>query len=230
MPRRDEDVEVPVVGRLSRDAAFSFCGGAGGSAAPAGGVGAPSGPSGSSTASSFVDCVPYCRRRGPRPAGERGAADALGAELAAALFGVGDSVLDSSLSCFGASCADREGTSAPESVSCGASRARVSSYLPRENHHRDPWWCDWCWTGDRLADVSRHWTSVTSRQRPMREVRTGNGPNVMLEAHRSPSRPHKVEVREPFLQPRRAHRSRDPSPCVTIKYAYGTCPRAPLPS
>lgn len=48
----------------------------------AGGVAAPSGPRGSSTASSLVDWAPYCRRRGPRPAGERGAAEALGAEPA----------------------------------------------------------------------------------------------------------------------------------------------------
>lgn len=200
MPRRDEDVEVPVAGRLFRDATFSFCGGAGGSAA--GGVAAPSGPSGSSTASSFVDWVPYCRRRGPRPAGERGAADALGAELAAALFCVGESVLDSSLSCFGGSCADCEGTSVPESVSYDTSRARVSSYLPRENHHRDPWWCDCCCTGDRLADVSRYRASVTSRWRPMREVRTGNVPNVMPEVHCcSPSTPQSCDVVDLFFQP-----------------------------
>lgn len=118
IPRSDDDVEVPVVGRLFRDATFSFCGGAGPTSAAGGGVGAPNGPRGSSTASSFVDWVPYCRRRGPRPAGERGAAEALGAELAAALFDVGESVLDSSLSCLGVSCAgaDREGTSAGLSV------------------------------------------------------------------------------------------------------------------
>lgn len=110
---RSDDAGAPDAGRLFRDAADSFCGGAGGPTSGAvDGVGAPSGPRGSSTASSFVDWVPYCRRRGPRAAGERGAAEALGAELAAALFAVGDSVLDSSWSCFGVSCTDCEGTSA----------------------------------------------------------------------------------------------------------------------
>lgn len=65
----------------------SFCGGACWPAGP--GVespkGAPRGPKGSSTASSFVACAPYCFLRGPRAAGERGAAEALalGAVVAA---------------------------------------------------------------------------------------------------------------------------------------------------
>jgi hypothetical protein len=84
MPRRD-DVEVVVVGRGLREGAGSFCGGAGGASGPDGGVAAPKGPRGSSTASKRVDCVPYCRLRGPRAAGDRGAADALGTELAVAL-------------------------------------------------------------------------------------------------------------------------------------------------
>lgn len=146
MPRSDDDVEAPAAGPLFRDAIFSFCGGAGGPTSDAvGGVGAPSGPRGSSTASSFVDCVPYCRRRGPRAAGERGAAEALGAVLAAALFDVGESVLDSSWSCFGVSCTDcDEGTSATGSTSPREARARRQSYHPKGNHHRDPLWCDCC--------------------------------------------------------------------------------------
>src|SRR5690242_3717524 len=136
MPRRDDDVDVPVAGRLFRAAVLSFCGGEGGPAAgAAGGVAAPSGPSGSSTASSFVDWVPYCRRRGPRPAGERGAADTLGAELAAASLGVGEGVLDSSLSCLGASCADCEGTSATRSAWNRGARPRTAPYHPTGNHH-----------------------------------------------------------------------------------------------
>ena len=139
MPRRDDEVEVPVIGRLFRVAAFSFCGGAGGATSAAGGgVGAPSGPSGSSTASSFVDWVPYCRRRGPRAAGERGAAAALGAELVAALSVVGESVLFSPLSCLGGSWADCEGTSAGRSVLLWAAWARDISYRPTGNHHRGP--------------------------------------------------------------------------------------------
>lgn len=107
MPRNDDDAEAPVVGRLFRDTTFSFWGGAGGSISDAvGGVGAPSGPRGSSTASSFVGCVPYCRRRGPRAASDRGAAEVLDVELAAALFDVGESALDSPWSCFGVSCTD----------------------------------------------------------------------------------------------------------------------------
>jgi hypothetical protein len=80
-------VEASGAARELREAADSFWGGAGGAlSAAAGGVEAPSGPSGSSTASSLVDWVPYCRRRGPRLAGERGAAEALGAELSSAVF------------------------------------------------------------------------------------------------------------------------------------------------
>ena len=62
----------------------SFCGGAGGASGPGGAFanGPPSGPRGSSAASSFVACPPYCFLRGPRPAGERGAAETLGAEIA----------------------------------------------------------------------------------------------------------------------------------------------------
>ena len=85
MPRSDEEVEVPLVGSGLRDGADSFCGGAGGASGPGGGVAAPRGPKGSSTASSVVDLSPYCFLRGPRPAGERGAADALGPELAVAV-------------------------------------------------------------------------------------------------------------------------------------------------
>ena len=74
----------------------SFCGGAGGAswsrAASAGELpsGAPNGPRGSSTASNFVACPPYCFRRGPRPAGERGAAAAPRAEIAVDLLSGGD--------------------------------------------------------------------------------------------------------------------------------------------
>jgi hypothetical protein len=80
-------VEASGAALVLRDAADSFWGGAGGAfSAAAGGVEAPSGPSGSSTASSLVGWVPYCRRRGPRLAGERGAAEALGAALSFAEF------------------------------------------------------------------------------------------------------------------------------------------------
>lgn len=79
-PRKD-DAEASGAGRVLRDAADSFWGGAGGVfSAAMGGVAAPKGPNGSSTASSLVDWTPYCRRRGPRLAGERGAAEALGVE------------------------------------------------------------------------------------------------------------------------------------------------------
>jgi hypothetical protein len=81
-PRSDE-AEPSGARREVRDAADSFWGGAGGAVSSAvGGVEAPRGPRGSSTASSLVDWVPYCRLRGPRPAGERGAAAAEGAEPA----------------------------------------------------------------------------------------------------------------------------------------------------
>jgi hypothetical protein len=88
MPRVDE-VEVAVVGREPLDAATSFCGGTGGASGAVGGVGAPNGPSGSSTASRRGAWTPCCRFRGPRPAGERGAADALDAED---VFCLGDEV------------------------------------------------------------------------------------------------------------------------------------------
>lgn len=90
MPGSD-DVDVPGVGRGLRSRASSFCGGAGGASGPEGGVGAPRGPKGSSTASSFVACAPYCLLRGPRPAGERGAAETFGTVLADALGGDSDS-------------------------------------------------------------------------------------------------------------------------------------------
>ena len=74
MPRNEEEADAAPAGRVPR-AAASFWGGAGGATGsrPGDGVGAPRGPSGSSTASSLVDCTPWGRRRGPRPAGERGA-------------------------------------------------------------------------------------------------------------------------------------------------------------
>lgn len=72
---------MPGVGRGLLPAG-SFCGGAGGASGPEGGVGAPRGPRGSSTASSLVGWTPYCLLRGPRPAGERGAAETLGTVLA----------------------------------------------------------------------------------------------------------------------------------------------------
>lgn len=92
MPRMD-DVEADGVGRGLRDAVGSFCGGAGGASGPEGGVGAPKGPKGSSTASRRVACPPYCLLRGPRAAGERGAAETFGTVLALAL----DEVRDSSI-------------------------------------------------------------------------------------------------------------------------------------
>jgi hypothetical protein len=117
-PRRD-DVEPSGARRELREAADSFCGGAGGAAsADVDGVEAPKGPRGSSTASSLVDCVPYCRRRGPRLAGERGAAEALGAEPSFSVFdGVCESVFwvlsgaNVAAFCAGLDC-DCEGTSA----------------------------------------------------------------------------------------------------------------------
>jgi hypothetical protein len=84
MPRI-EDPGVAVVGREARDAVGSFCGGAGGVPCPAAGVAAPKGPNGSSTASRRVGWAPNCRLRGPRAAGERGAAEAFGAVLSDAL-------------------------------------------------------------------------------------------------------------------------------------------------
>jgi hypothetical protein len=91
MPRTDE-VEVAGVGRALRCAATcSFCGGAGGASGAEGGVAAPKGPSGSSTASRVVFAGAYWRLRGPRPAGERGAAETFGTELAVALGGEWDS-------------------------------------------------------------------------------------------------------------------------------------------
>jgi hypothetical protein len=84
IPRIDE-VEAVGVGRGLRDEAGSFCGGAGGASGAEGGVGAPKGPKGSSTASRCVFAGAYCFLRGPRPAGERGAAEALGTELSVAL-------------------------------------------------------------------------------------------------------------------------------------------------
>jgi hypothetical protein len=85
MPR-SEGVEAPGAGWVVRATAACFWGGAGTAVSrPAAGVGAPRGPRGSSTASSLVDCTPYCRRRGPRPAGERGADEALGAVVASVL-------------------------------------------------------------------------------------------------------------------------------------------------
>lgn len=94
MPRREEDVEAAGVGRGLREGAGSFWGGAGGASGAEGGVAAPSGPRGSSTASRRVDCPPYCRLRGPRAAGERGAAEALGTVLADTLEEDVPSVLD----------------------------------------------------------------------------------------------------------------------------------------
>lgn len=85
MPRID-DAEAAGVGRgLRCDVACSFCGGAGGASGAEGGVAAPRGPSGSSVASRVVFAGAYCRLRGPRPAGERGAAETFGTELAVAL-------------------------------------------------------------------------------------------------------------------------------------------------
>jgi hypothetical protein len=121
MPRSDGVVALGA-GRVPRDAAASFCGGAGGAiSGPVDGAEAPSGPRGSSTASSLVDWTPYCRRRGPRPAGERGAAAAVGAEPAVGLVeGVRESASPvSSWSCFEALGAglDRDGTSGRGSAS-----------------------------------------------------------------------------------------------------------------
>jgi hypothetical protein len=117
---RSDGVEASGAGRVVRDAAASFCGGAGGALSrPVDGVGAPSGPRGSSTASSFVDWTPCCRRRGPRPAGERGAEAAVGAEPAA---GLAEGVPESSWSGFDALGVglDREGTSGSRSASCSS--------------------------------------------------------------------------------------------------------------
>jgi hypothetical protein len=84
MRPRSDGADASGARRELRDAGGSFCGGAGGAASDpvGGGVGAPSGPRGSSTASSLVDWVPYWRRRGPRAAGERGAAAAVGVDAA----------------------------------------------------------------------------------------------------------------------------------------------------
>lgn len=80
-----DDVEAAVVGREPLAAGGSFCGGAGGASGADGGDGAPRGPRGSSTTSRRVGWAPCCRLRGPRPAGERGAAEALGADVVACL-------------------------------------------------------------------------------------------------------------------------------------------------
>lgn len=91
MRPRSDGADASGASRELRDAAAgSFCGGAGGAASgPVDAAEAPSGPSGSSTASSLVDWVPYWRRRGPRAAGERGAAAAVGVEAA---FAAGETV------------------------------------------------------------------------------------------------------------------------------------------
>jgi hypothetical protein len=144
MPR-SEEVEASGAVRVVRDAAASFWGGAGGATSgPVDGEGAPRGPSGSSTASSLVDCRPYCRRRGPRPAGERGAAAAVGAASVAGLEDVvEDSVSSvsfcSTLETLGAGL-DREGTSGSLSALRGVVGGTIETYLPTGSslHLRDP--------------------------------------------------------------------------------------------
>jgi hypothetical protein len=86
IPRMD-DVEAAVVGRELLAAGGSFCGGAGGASGADGGDGAPRGPRGSSTTSRRVGWAPCCRLRGPRLAVERGAAEALGADV---VFGLAE--------------------------------------------------------------------------------------------------------------------------------------------
>jgi hypothetical protein len=101
---------------------------------PVVGEGAPRGPRGSSTASSLVDCRPYCRRRGPRPAGERGAEAAVGAGSADGLVeGAGESVSSvsfcSTLDALGAGL-DREGTSGSLSALRSIVDKTVDTHLP----------------------------------------------------------------------------------------------------
>lgn len=91
----DRDAFDALGGGCELRPAASFCGGAGGpsGAGAESARGPPRGPNGSSTASSLVACPAYCFLRVPRAAGERGAADTLGAEDASALEFDGESVL-----------------------------------------------------------------------------------------------------------------------------------------